>query len=116
MNKEREVEKQKAFGITMAHGFHLHFPNGYTISTQFGGGNYCENKRMEIERSQVDVFSNNVELAIWDINGQWVTKRAHKAITGKEADDIVLGWVNVTEWKKYLDWTASRQKQRIIKN
>ncbi len=113
LNEEREImEKQKAFGITMAKGFHLTFPNGYTISTQFGGGNYCENKNTEIARPGVDIFSNNVEIGIWDKDGKWVTGKAHKAIMGKELGDLVDGWVGITNWKKYLDWTASRKKQR----
>ena len=107
------MEKQKAFGITKANGFHLTFPNGYTISTQCGGGNYCENRNMEIGRPGIDVLSNNVEIAIWGIDGNWVTQKAHKSITGKDLGDEVYGWVNITEWKKYIDWTASRKKQRI---
>jgi len=117
MNKERIVsdEKQRAFGITMAKGFHLTFPNGYTISTQFGGGNYCENRNMEIERPGIDVLSNNVEIAIWDGKNNWVTRKAHKAITGKDLGEEVHGWVSIAEWKKYLDWTASKRKQKIAK-
>ena len=103
-------EKQKAFKITGRKGFHLTFPNGYTISTQFGSGNYCDNKDTLDWLPTKDVFSNTVELAIWNSRGEWVTRRAYKAITGKTPEDDVHGWVNITNWKKYLDWTASRRK------
>ncbi len=31
------------FYITGGKGFHISFPNGYTMSVQFGPGDYCEN-------------------------------------------------------------------------
>lgn len=30
------------FRITRGKGFHVSFPNGYTVSVQFGPGNYCD--------------------------------------------------------------------------
>ncbi len=113
--------QEKAFGISLAKGFKITFENGYTISTQFGYGNYCSNHntiRDNVVLSDHDrtaetrCDSNNVEIGVWDKNGKWVTKRAYKAITGKKLCDDVHGWVNVTDWKKYLDWTASRRKQK----
>ncbi len=109
-------EKQKAFGITMAKGFHLTFPNGYTISTQFGGGNYSDNYNEPIERQNKDMFSNVVEIAIWNGNGKWVTSKAYKAMTGKDLGDEVAGWTSIAMWKKFLDWTASRRKAKEKKN
>jgi len=38
----------KKFRITHNKGFHITFPNGLTLSTQFGGGNYCENHMGDI--------------------------------------------------------------------
>lgn len=105
-------KKKLAFGITMAKGFHLTFPNGYTISTQFGGGNYCLNRDMEIERPTRDIFSNNAEIAIWSDSEDWVTEKAHKAITGKDLCDSVDGYVSIRNWKKYLDWTASQKEKK----
>lgn len=31
------------FRITSNKGFHITFKNGYTVSVQFGPGNYCDN-------------------------------------------------------------------------
>lgn len=31
------------FRITRGKGFHITFANGWTISVQFGNGNYCDN-------------------------------------------------------------------------
>lgn len=40
--------KEEGFYITGKKGFHITFPNGYTISVQFGPGNYCDNYDMRI--------------------------------------------------------------------
>ena len=32
------------FKITDGKGFHIQFSNGYVVSVQFGGGNYCDNR------------------------------------------------------------------------
>lgn len=34
------------FRITQGQGFHITFENGYTVSVQFGEGNYCSNRRL----------------------------------------------------------------------
>lgn len=36
------------FSISRGKGFHITFENGYTISVQFGPGNYCDNYDMDI--------------------------------------------------------------------
>jgi len=32
------------FSIVFNKGFHIEFENGYSVSVQFGGGNYCKNR------------------------------------------------------------------------
>lgn len=67
------------FRITGGKGFHLTFANGYTISVQFGYGNYCDNYYADFDfyktpASKIDLKSENAEIAIWDANGHWCTK------------------------------------------
>ncbi|MAH47405.1 hypothetical protein CMI37_16395 [Candidatus Pacearchaeota archaeon] len=38
---------EPGFSVTGGKGFHVRYPNGWTISVQFGWGNYCENKVRE---------------------------------------------------------------------
>ena len=38
-----------SFEICMGKGFHITYKNGYTVSVQFGGGNYCTNRDLPIE-------------------------------------------------------------------
>jgi hypothetical protein len=38
-----------SFKISDNKGFHITFKNGYTVSVQFGGGNYCTNRDLDFE-------------------------------------------------------------------
>ena len=38
-----------SFEISNNKGFHITYKNGYTVSVQFGGGNYCTNRDLPIE-------------------------------------------------------------------
>ena len=55
------------FRITRTKGFHMTFKNGWTISVQFGSGNYCENKMKPYNYGKnEDATSEDAEIAIWD--------------------------------------------------
>lgn len=60
----------KAFRITDKKGFHLTFPNGNTISIQFGQGNYCDNRDTPLGSD--DCQSDTAEVALWDAEGNWL--------------------------------------------
>lgn len=57
------------FAITGGKGFQMTFANGWTVSVQFGSGNYCENQTpfSVIEKGE----SKDAEIAAWDENGTW---------------------------------------------
>jgi len=38
-----------SFEISNQKGFQITYKNGYTVSVQFGGGNYCTNRDLPIE-------------------------------------------------------------------
>jgi len=56
-------------------GFSLTFRNGWTISVQFGYGNYCANHHhpggFDFNKTQPVVESSNAEIAIWNADGEW---------------------------------------------
>ena len=55
-------------------GFQLTFKNGYTISIQFGRGNYCSNRNnVDKPQEQVSYKSVNAEVAAWDSLGECVS-------------------------------------------
>jgi len=62
-----------AFRITGSKGFHLTFPNGYTVSVQFGGGNYGSNYDFPIgeEKNQRQLEADAVETAFWGPDGEF---------------------------------------------
>lgn len=70
------------FTITGGKGFHITFANGYSVSVQFGKGNYCERRgRMD----EVDSHAcKNAEVAAWDKDGKWYKL--------PDSNDDVIGW------------------------
>jgi hypothetical protein len=55
-------------------GFQITFENGWTVSVQFGRGNYCSNRTEwnPISASDRILFqSEDAEVAAWDENGIW---------------------------------------------
>lgn len=66
---ENEIKK---FKTTMNKGFHITFDNGWTVSVQFGFGNYCDNYSLSIEKQNKifqnapDMSSDNAEVWCWN--------------------------------------------------
>ena len=50
-------------------GLHLDFPNGWTVSVQWGRGNYCDNKMKH--RPAEGWSSSTAEASAWRTNGGW---------------------------------------------
>jgi hypothetical protein len=59
-----------SFGNGPAKGFHMTFDNGWTVSVQWGSGNYCENKYIPANVMTVPACAD-AEIAAWDANGEW---------------------------------------------
>lgn len=61
------------FRITSGKGFQMTFANGWTISVQFGGGNYCDNynKLTTSDRETGERGSSDAEIAAFDKDGNW---------------------------------------------
>ena len=56
------------FNIVEGKGFHVTFDNGYTVSVQFGPGNYGDNRYAPrgAERECGIMGSRTAEVAVWD--------------------------------------------------
>lgn len=80
--------------ITGGKGVHFTFENGWTISIQIGGGNYCDNYDFPIgkEREFELPASSQAEIAYWP---------ADHSMQPFEDGDTVKGYVPVSE---VLDW------------
>ena len=60
------------FLVTANKGVHITFANGYSLSIQWGQGNYCQNRNIDVPyRSEVPA-SATAETAIIDPNGAFI--------------------------------------------
>jgi hypothetical protein len=61
------------FKITDGKGFHITFENGWTVSVQWGSGNYCDNYSRPYSENTLcgAEGSQTAEIAAWDANGKW---------------------------------------------
>jgi hypothetical protein len=85
------------FRITSGKGFHMAFENGWTISVQFGTGNYCDNRTYELYTPEEDRRvgrdgSLTAEIAAWGADGERYNF----------GDDTVKGWVSANEVVKWM--------------
>ena len=87
------------FKSTNNKGFSMTFQNGWTISVQFGYGNYCSNSH----HPEGYFFSKNLEvvecpdaeIAIWDENGEWYNFGSD-TVKGYCTVDEVAEWITKT--------------------
>ena len=82
--------------ITDHRGFHLTFSNGYTISVQWGPGNYCERRHEHFDapKSTHQWDSVNAEVAIWDADGKWATRQLFNTLFDEDIGDDVVGYLD----------------------
>lgn len=83
-------------------GFHMTFENGYTISVQWGPGNYCDNRSAHY--GEAKSVSKTAEVAVWNSADEWV----------KLGDnDDVLGWVTTDRVLEIMNAVRNLQSPDI---
>ena len=98
----------KAFRITDGKGFHITFANGYTISVQFGPGNYGDNYGQKIGVDDVvcgKEGSNEAEIAIFSPTGDLI--HLPTEISGEDYSDNVAGYVDAEKVLAYANFAQS---------
>lgn len=87
-------------------GFQMTFANGWTISVQFGVGNYCENRYGGINMTWAmeDELKNgsespDCEIAIFTPDGEFYKLSDY---------DSVEGWLDTDDVALVIQWAASR--------
>lgn len=77
-------------------GFHITFENGWTISVQFGGGDYCDNYDFPIgkEREQHRMTSSTAEVAYWGPDKKMQTFESGDTVAGRWSPAQVLALMN----------------------
>ena len=93
----REPQSGYSFRITSGKGFHITFKNGWTVSVQFGGGNYADNYDAEIggERSS-DQRSTCAEVAVWGPD-RGMIDLGGDTVRGWQTPAAVLALLNAAE-------------------
>lgn len=87
------MQDKPGFRITMGRGFHVTFANGHTVSVQFGGGNYCENRDMDFSQNAQagEKGSATVETAHWGPDGEFIQlPGASDDVNGYQTPEQVL--------------------------
>ena len=85
------------FKITGGNGFHMEFANGWTVSVQFGPGNYCDNYNERIGRDEAKCAergSSDAECAYWGPNGDMQPFESGDTVEGHMSADAVLTLIN----------------------
>lgn len=89
------------FRITKSSGFQIKFKNGYTVSVQFGPGNYCENYDMDWDIPMTATFleSKDAEVAIINKNGELMSIDAwgEDQVAGYYTPKMVLNLLQFVE-------------------
>ena len=84
------------FASTNNRGFQMTFENGWTISVQFGFGNYCSNRNHPdgwYASKGVEYFScPDAEIAIWDSFGEYYNF-GHDTVKDYCSADEVAEWI-----------------------
>ncbi len=107
------------FRITGGKGFHINFTNGITLSMQFGGGNYCDNRDIPMTVAVPrEIECINAEVAVFRTKGDkkgcmgWLTEEAWKAVFKEDLGDDVAGYVSMDQWLQVFLWCMRHKKIR----
>lgn len=97
----QDNKSEPGFRICGNKGFHITFKNGWTISVQFGPGNYCGNRDLPFSRdySEPVPHCTTAEIALIDPEGHFF------ALDG----DDVKGWVPPDEVLRLMNKIAKKQ-------
>ena len=85
------------FEINDRKGFQITFDNEWTVSIQFGIGNYCQHyhKMLTTKAEYWDSTgsSSNAEIAAWDKHDKWYTFDHGDTVDGYKSADEVLDFI-----------------------
>jgi len=110
-----DAPKGSHFGITDGKGFHVRFGNGWTISVQFGWGNYCATRNTGSrtdDRANGEKGCENAEVAVFDPAGDFVKLPAFMYDGDEERRNDVAGWCDADSVLRLMNRTASQSKER----
>ena len=103
------------FSINNGKGFTMTFENEWTISVQFGFGNYCTNRNNQTLQGNDSVKCDTAEIGIWDKNGEWYDF-GDDCVKGYVDADEVAEWISkVSKFKTTREYTYKEPNGNIVK-
>lgn len=93
------------FRITDNKGFHITFDNGFTVSVQFGPGNYSDNYDANWDTLGQPQSSRTAETAVFSPDGEFVAYRGQD-VQGHMTAEQVLDLMNQVS---QLNWAEQRR-------
>lgn len=99
----------KRLKICSGKGFHVTFDNEWTVSVQFGPGNYCDNYDMQIGREDHEAGeqgSNTAECAIFNNLGEFVNLPFREE---GDYDTTVSNRSRPEEILKFMNWASTQE-------
>ncbi len=95
------------FTSTRGKGFRIQFNNGFTLSVQWGPGNYCEKQNEDMRAPDKVEFwdSSDAEIAVIDETGAFISL----------GEDTVKGWVTADEVAEVIGIVQSSSTEEEIK-
>jgi hypothetical protein len=83
--------------LSSAKGIHITFDNGYTLSVQFGPGNYCDHYDRRIGADDAACGkegSSTAETAYWSDDGGLINEGDGDTVQGYQTIDQVIDRIN----------------------
>ena len=110
------------FRLTDNRGFQITFDNGWTVSVQFGSGNYCNNRDLHALLHGKSAFPEceNAEIAAWPMAPEGARPCEHWHVFSEYKDDEtsdvwgqehVKGWVKPDEVLAFMNEIANKPKE-----
>lgn len=103
-----KIENKIGFRICDSKGFHITFENGFTVSVQFGPGNYGDNYNGVIGREGSKLAgeegSREAETAVWGPDGAMIKRSCG------DYEDVVQGYQSPAQVLELLTWAAAQTR------
>jgi len=90
---------------TSPNGYHIHLPNGYKVSVQWGAGTYSDYHDLILRGHYEDwefkkLNSKTAEVAVIDPHGELME-------TPWSGGDTIMGWQYANDVKKIIEWALT---------
>jgi hypothetical protein len=91
---------------TGSNGFRVTFANGWTVSVQFGAGNYCDHYDVQ-DYDKTLPKSKTAEIAIIHDDGTWYSFVDKRPDVGPDAGTHVEGWQTPEQVLAFMNVAAA---------